>query len=207
MARRQRKTRIRSLRPRPAIRRPYAGVAARGRAWVALAHGNLDGAERVLDEAALALRECGAWSLLLMLYVRSVVAVRRKKSDEAIAHCRQSLLVVRDLDDKFAFVKPSARSGHDSARIDGHARTPRGGGRHLIDRRARIFRSELARDACVAAVGPKSRGQLLIRARTWSSTFVVSHGSQVAAARRPRAITRVRRARGVCPGSSSGLEG
>jgi len=80
------------------------GNSLEGLAWVALANGELDAVERVLDEAALALRECGAWSLLLMLYVRSVVAVRRKKADEAIAHCRRSLLVVRDLDDKFAFV-------------------------------------------------------------------------------------------------------
>jgi predicted ATPase/DNA-binding XRE family transcriptional regulator len=80
------------------------GNALEGLAWVALATGELDAAEQALDEARLALRECGPWSLLLMLYVQSVVAVRRKKPDAAIAHSRESLLHIRDLDDKFAFV-------------------------------------------------------------------------------------------------------
>ena len=61
-------------------------------------------AERLLDEAALALEEAGPWFLLLTLYVRAILALRRGKADEAIALMRDSLIRIRDLQDKFAFV-------------------------------------------------------------------------------------------------------
>ena len=41
-----------------------------------------------------------------MLYVQSVVAVRRKKPDAAIAHSRESLLHIRNIDDKFSSCTP-----------------------------------------------------------------------------------------------------
>jgi predicted ATPase/DNA-binding XRE family transcriptional regulator len=80
------------------------GNALAGMAWVALATGDGEQAERLLEEAALALEEAGPWFLLLTLYVRAILAIRRGDADEAIALARDSLTRIRDLQDKFAFV-------------------------------------------------------------------------------------------------------
>jgi hypothetical protein len=80
------------------------GQALTGLAWVALATGDTDGAERLLDEAALALRDAGPWFLLLGLYIRAVLAVRRGNPDWALALMRESLTHVRELRDKFSVV-------------------------------------------------------------------------------------------------------
>jgi ATP/maltotriose-dependent transcriptional regulator MalT len=73
-------------------------------AVIALATGDAGQAERLLDEATSVLREAGPWFLTWALYVRAILAVRRGKSDEAIALVRESLARIRDLHDKFAFV-------------------------------------------------------------------------------------------------------
>ena len=75
-----------------------------GLAWVALATGDAGQAERLLDEAASALRQAGPWFLSFRDYIRAVLAVRRGNPDEAIASVRESLTRIRDLQDKFAFV-------------------------------------------------------------------------------------------------------
>jgi tetratricopeptide (TPR) repeat protein len=80
------------------------GNALSGLAVVALASGDRDRAERLLDEAASVLRHAGPWFLTWTLYVRAILAVRRERPDEAIAHVRESLTRIRDLQDKFAFV-------------------------------------------------------------------------------------------------------
>ena len=80
------------------------GNALSGLAWVALAIGDLDQAEHLVDEAASVLRHAGPWFLLLPLYVRAILAVRRGNPDEAIALVRESLAHIRELHDKFAFV-------------------------------------------------------------------------------------------------------
>jgi predicted ATPase/DNA-binding XRE family transcriptional regulator len=80
------------------------GHALSGLAWVALATGADDEAERLLDEATSLLRHVGPWYLSLALYVRAILALRRDKPDEAIAVVRESLTQIRQLDDKFAFV-------------------------------------------------------------------------------------------------------
>ena len=80
------------------------GNALSGLAWVALATGDLDQAEHLVDEAASVLRHAGPWFLLLPLYVRAILAVRRGNPDEAIALLRESLAHIRELHDKFAFV-------------------------------------------------------------------------------------------------------
>jgi tetratricopeptide (TPR) repeat protein len=80
------------------------GNALGGMAWVALATGDLDQAERLLDEATAVLRHSGPWFLLLTLYVRAILAVRRGNADEAIVLVRESLARIRELHDKFAFV-------------------------------------------------------------------------------------------------------
>jgi hypothetical protein len=61
-------------------------------------------AERLLDEATSTLELAGPWFLLLTLYVRAILAVRRGSADAAIALVRESLLRIRALHDKFAFV-------------------------------------------------------------------------------------------------------
>ena len=80
------------------------GNALSGRAIVALASGDADRAEHLLDEATAELRRAGPWFLTWALYVRAILAVRREKPDEAIALVRESLRHVRDLHDQFAFV-------------------------------------------------------------------------------------------------------
>jgi hypothetical protein len=73
-------------------------------AWVALANGDVGQAERLLDEAMVVLRHAGPWFLLLGLYIRGIIAVRRGTPDEALALVRESLARIRQLGDKFAFV-------------------------------------------------------------------------------------------------------
>jgi ATP/maltotriose-dependent transcriptional regulator MalT len=75
-----------------------------GLAWVALAAGDFERAERLLDEAASALRRAGPWFLELGLYIRAVLAVRRGNAEQAIALVRESLTRIRELGDKFAIV-------------------------------------------------------------------------------------------------------
>lgn len=50
------------------------------------------------------LRATGPWFLLLPLYVRAILALRRGHPDEAIALVRDSLTYIRALQDRFAFV-------------------------------------------------------------------------------------------------------
>ena len=80
------------------------GDALNGLAGVALATGDVRQAERLLDEATVTLRQAGPWFLLLTLYVRAILAVRRANADEALALVRESLIRIRELHDKFAFV-------------------------------------------------------------------------------------------------------
>ena len=80
------------------------GNALTGLAGATLACGDASQAERLLDEATSVLRHAGPWFLLLALYVRGILAVRRGNPDEAIALARESLTRIRELHDKFAFV-------------------------------------------------------------------------------------------------------
>ncbi|HET7220643.1 MAG TPA: helix-turn-helix domain-containing protein [Vicinamibacterales bacterium] len=105
-----------------------AGNALIGLASVALATGDTDRAERLLDEATAVLRDAGPWFLNLPLYLRAILAVRRAEPDVAIAFVRESLTRSRMLHDRFAFVyaliplaAAAAQKGHDAwvARILG----------------------------------------------------------------------------------------
>lgn len=80
------------------------GNALCGMAVVALASGDADEAERLLDEATSVLRQAGPWFLTWAFYVRAILAVRRERAAEAIALARESLTRIRELHDKFAFV-------------------------------------------------------------------------------------------------------
>jgi predicted ATPase/DNA-binding XRE family transcriptional regulator len=80
------------------------GIALSGLALIALATGDAEQAERLLDEATSVLRQAGPWFLTWALYVRAIQAVRRGNPDVAIALVRESLARIRELHDKFAFV-------------------------------------------------------------------------------------------------------
>jgi predicted ATPase/DNA-binding XRE family transcriptional regulator len=80
------------------------GNALTGMAVVALASGDGGLAERLLEEATSVLRHAGPWFMTWGLYLRAVLAVRREQPDEAIAMVRESLTLIRELHDKFAFV-------------------------------------------------------------------------------------------------------
>jgi len=80
------------------------GNALTGLASVALATGNPDEAERLIEEATSSLQHGAPLFLSLALYVRAILAVRRGDADEAIAVVRESLTHIRELHDKFAFV-------------------------------------------------------------------------------------------------------
>jgi hypothetical protein len=84
---------------------PWAiGNALTGLAGVAVATGDIDHAEALLDEAAAGLRHAGPWYLSLALYWRAVLAVRRGRATQALVCVRESLARIRDLHDKFVFV-------------------------------------------------------------------------------------------------------
>ena len=80
------------------------GNALGGLAAVALATGDVQGAERLLVEATSVLRRAGPWFLTPVMYLRAILAVRRGNADEAIALMRESLTRIRELQDKFSFV-------------------------------------------------------------------------------------------------------
>jgi ATP/maltotriose-dependent transcriptional regulator MalT len=68
------------------------------------AAGNVDEAERLLDEATAVLQHAGPWFLMRAMLVRGILAVRRGDPDHAIVMVRESLMGIRELDDKFALV-------------------------------------------------------------------------------------------------------
>jgi len=77
-------------------------------AWVALASGEVEEAERLLDEGVHVLRHAGPWFLSLGVYVRALLAVQRGEADIAIALVRDTLIAIRDIQDRFAFVYATA---------------------------------------------------------------------------------------------------
>lgn len=75
-----------------------------GMAAVALAAGQMEETEHLLDEADEILRGVGPWFTSLAFYVRAILALRRGSPDEAIARVHQTLINMRELHDNFAFV-------------------------------------------------------------------------------------------------------
>jgi predicted ATPase/DNA-binding XRE family transcriptional regulator len=81
------------------------GNGLSGLAGVALAMGDTGEAEKLLDEAASALRQAGPWFSSLTLCVRAILEVRRGQPDQAIGFVRESLAdTICELHDAFAFV-------------------------------------------------------------------------------------------------------
>ena len=158
------------------------GTALSAMASVALATGDADLAERLLDEATSVLRGAGPWFLTWALYVRAILAVRRGDPDRAIALLRESLTRIRDLHDQFAFVYalvPLAASavlkGDDAwaARILGtrHAVTERTGVT-VVDRSVQDLREQAEREAR-ARLGPDRWGRAYAAGRVTSIDSVI----------------------------------
>jgi hypothetical protein len=132
------------------------GSALTGMAAVALTTGDFGHAERLLDEATSELQHTGPWFLTLSLNVRALLAVRRQDPDAAIAWVRESLIRIRDLQDKLSFVHAmailaaaAALAGYDAwaSRILGaqDAMTERTGAR-VADKSLDDLRQQVARE-------------------------------------------------------------
>jgi len=80
------------------------GSALSGLAWVALAKGDRERAHSLVVEASSSFGEAGPWFLALGLYIRIVLTLQRGDADAVIALMRQSLIRVRQTQDKFGVV-------------------------------------------------------------------------------------------------------
>ena len=80
------------------------GSALAGLAGVAMTTGDFGQAERLLDEATSELQHTGPWFQTLSLNVRALFAVRRRQPDKAIVLVRESITLLRDVQDKISFV-------------------------------------------------------------------------------------------------------
>jgi hypothetical protein len=81
-----------------------AANALGGMAAVALAMGNSNKAEQLLDEATSMRGQVGPWFTSVVLRVRAMLLVQRGCPGEAMAIVREGLSEIRGLQDKFAFV-------------------------------------------------------------------------------------------------------
>lgn len=81
-----------------------AGSALSGQAGAALAAGDILEAERLFDEATAALQGAGPWFLAPVRCFRAVLAVHRGQANETLALMHESLVQIRELHDKYAFV-------------------------------------------------------------------------------------------------------
>jgi len=97
------------------------GSALAGMAGVAQTTGDFEQAERLLDEAASELQHTSPWFLTLSLNVRALLAVRRRQPDQAIAVVRESVTLLRDLQDKISFVHGMAILAAAAALTGDHA--------------------------------------------------------------------------------------
>jgi ATP/maltotriose-dependent transcriptional regulator MalT len=81
-----------------------AGSALNGKAGVALASGDIEQAEDLLNQATTALQHSGPWFMTPVLSFRATLALRRGKAIEAMALVRESLTCLRALRDRASFV-------------------------------------------------------------------------------------------------------
>lgn len=79
-----------------------------GNAVVALSTGNPAQAEGLLDQATPFLERAAPWFTARALVLRAILAVQAGQADKAIALIRDSLVQLRDLRDKYAFVHAMA---------------------------------------------------------------------------------------------------
>jgi predicted ATPase/DNA-binding XRE family transcriptional regulator len=80
------------------------GSALSGLGGAVLAAGDTAQAERLFEEATTVLQDAGPWFLSPVRCFRAVLAVQRGDADDAIVLLHESLLQIRELQDKYAFV-------------------------------------------------------------------------------------------------------
>jgi predicted ATPase/DNA-binding XRE family transcriptional regulator len=80
-----------------------AGNALIGLSALAIETNDDQQAERCLDRATSTLRHSGQWFLARATFVRAILEVRRNAADPALVLVRQSLTLIRELQDKYAF--------------------------------------------------------------------------------------------------------
>jgi hypothetical protein len=80
------------------------GSALSGLGGAVLATGDTAQAERLLEEATVVLQDAGPWFLSPVRCFRAVLAVQRGDADAAIGLMHESLVQIRELQDKYAFV-------------------------------------------------------------------------------------------------------
>jgi non-specific serine/threonine protein kinase len=160
-----------------------AGNALSGMALAMLGRGDARGAEQLLDEASVVLRQAGPWFRSLALDVRAILAIRRGHPDVALACLREGLLDIRELHDTFAFVNslvPLAAAavlkGNDTwaARIlaIGKAVTERTGAA-VVDKPLDALRERTEREVC-ARLGPDRWQRACAAGRTTSIDALIA---------------------------------
>jgi predicted ATPase/DNA-binding XRE family transcriptional regulator len=80
------------------------GSALSGLGGAVLAAGDTAHAERLLEEATTELQDAGPWFLSPVRCFRAVLAVQRGDADDAIVLLHESLIQIRELQDRYAFV-------------------------------------------------------------------------------------------------------
>jgi predicted ATPase/DNA-binding XRE family transcriptional regulator len=135
------------------------GKALIGMAALALNTSDAAETERLVTEATSVLRDEAPWFQSFGLWIRASLAVRRGHADEAIAWTRESLVLIRALKDKFAFVyalvplaAAAALKGEDAwaARILGtRDAVAERTGAMLTDRSVQDLRAQAERDVRV----------------------------------------------------------
>ena len=84
---------------------PWAvGSALSGLGGAVLAAGDTAQAERLLEEATTVLADAGPWFMSPVRCFGAVLALQRGNADDAIVLLRESLVQIRELQDKYAFV-------------------------------------------------------------------------------------------------------
>jgi tetratricopeptide (TPR) repeat protein len=153
------------------------GNSLSAEAAVVLATGDIDRAERLLDQATSVLADAGPWFLAVTLYVRAIVAVRGGRPDESIAWIRKSLTRIRDLHDAFAFVAALVPLAAAAALKDDHAWTARilGARDAVIERTGIVLVDTPVRDlaeqaerSARARLGPERWGRAFAAGRSAS---------------------------------------
>jgi len=142
----------RALRDRSAIGKALTGMAA-----VAYAAGDAIEAEGLLDEAASVLDHAGPWFLSFGFWIRALLAIQRGRADEAIARVHDSLVRIREINDKFAFVYALVPLAAAAVLKGNHAWAARilgvrdavaeRTGATLVDRTIHALRAQVERDA------------------------------------------------------------
>jgi predicted ATPase/DNA-binding XRE family transcriptional regulator len=140
------------------------GSATSGLAWVALATGDETGAERLANEAVSQLTSSGQWFLSLSLYIRILLALRRRNANEVFGLMRNSLIRVRESQDAFAVVYGLVALAAAAALKGDHAWVARilgareaiseRSGAILVDPLMQELHERVAREAC-AQLGPE----------------------------------------------------